>query len=90
MIELRFFGGLNVDETAEGLVVFPQTVMRDWRLAQAWLARAHPVGSPLAVHGEDGKRIAGTFDGLGPDGSLRLRVADGELRTIHAGDVTLG
>lgn len=58
--------------------------------AQAWLARAHPVGSPLAVHGEDGKRIAGTFDGLGPDGSLRLRVADGELRTIHAGDVTLG
>jgi RNA polymerase sigma factor (TIGR02999 family) len=37
--ELRFFGGLSVDETAEVLQVSPQTVMRDWRLARAWLAR---------------------------------------------------
>lgn len=39
VIELRFFGGLSVDETAEALQVSPQTVMRDWRLARAWLAR---------------------------------------------------
>ena len=39
VIELRFFGGLSVDETAEVLGVSPQTVMRDWRLARAWLAR---------------------------------------------------
>ena len=39
VIELRFFGGLGVDETAEVLEVSPQTVMRDWRLARAWLAR---------------------------------------------------
>jgi RNA polymerase sigma-70 factor, ECF subfamily len=39
VIELRFFGGLSVDETAEVLHVSPQTVMRDWRLARAWLAR---------------------------------------------------
>ena len=39
VIELRFFGGLSVDETAEVLQVSPQTVMRDWRLAKAWLAR---------------------------------------------------
>jgi len=39
VIELRFFGGLSVDETAEALEVSPQTVMRDWRLARAWLAR---------------------------------------------------
>jgi RNA polymerase sigma factor (TIGR02999 family) len=39
VIELRFFGGLSVDETAETLHVSPQTVMRDWRLARAWLAR---------------------------------------------------
>ena len=39
VIELRFFGGLSVDETAEALDVSPQTVMRDWRLARAWLAR---------------------------------------------------
>jgi RNA polymerase sigma factor (TIGR02999 family) len=38
VIELRFFGGLSVDETAEVLSVSPQTVMRDWKLARAWLA----------------------------------------------------
>jgi RNA polymerase sigma factor (TIGR02999 family) len=39
VIELRFFGGLSVEETADALNVSPQTVMRDWRLARAWLAR---------------------------------------------------
>jgi RNA polymerase sigma factor (TIGR02999 family) len=39
VIELRFFGGLSVEETSEALGVSPQTVMRDWRLARAWLAR---------------------------------------------------
>jgi RNA polymerase sigma factor (TIGR02999 family) len=37
VIELRFFGGLGVEETAEVLKVSPDTVMRDWRLARAWL-----------------------------------------------------
>ena len=36
-IELRFFGGLSVEETAEVLKVSPDTVVRDWRLARAWL-----------------------------------------------------
>jgi len=49
VIELRFFGGLSVEETAEVLQVSPQTVMRDWRLARAWLARElHGDDSPLA------------------------------------------
>jgi RNA polymerase sigma factor (TIGR02999 family) len=39
VIELRFFGGLSVEQTAETLAVSPQTVMRDWRLARAWLTR---------------------------------------------------
>ena len=39
VIELRFFGGLSVEETAEVLQVSAQTVMRDWRLARAWIAR---------------------------------------------------
>jgi RNA polymerase sigma factor (TIGR02999 family) len=39
VIELRFFGGLSVEETADVLHVSPQSVMRDWRLARAWLAR---------------------------------------------------
>ena len=38
-IELRFFGGLSVKETAEALHVSPETVMRDWKLAKAWLLR---------------------------------------------------
>ena len=39
IVELRFFGGLSVEETAEVLKVSPRTVMRDWSLAQAWLYR---------------------------------------------------
>lgn len=39
VVELRFFGGLSVDETAEALHVSPETVMRDWRLAKVWLLR---------------------------------------------------
>lgn len=39
VIELRFFGGLSVEDTAEVLDVSPQTVMRDWKLARAWLMR---------------------------------------------------
>jgi RNA polymerase sigma factor (TIGR02999 family) len=39
VIEMRFFGGLSVKETAEALQVSPETVIRDWRLAKAWLLR---------------------------------------------------
>jgi len=39
VVELRFFGGLSVTETADILGVSPQTAMRDWRLARAWLMR---------------------------------------------------
>jgi RNA polymerase sigma factor (TIGR02999 family) len=37
VVELRFFGGLSVDETAEALDVSAVTVMREWRMAKAWL-----------------------------------------------------
>ena len=39
VVELRYFGGLSVEETAEALDVSPDTVMRDWRLARGWLLR---------------------------------------------------
>jgi RNA polymerase sigma factor (TIGR02999 family) len=39
MVELRFFGGLSIEETAEVLQVSPGTVMRDWTLAKTWLQR---------------------------------------------------
>jgi RNA polymerase sigma factor (TIGR02999 family) len=39
VVELRFFGGLSVEETAEALEVSPKTVMRDWKVAKIWLLR---------------------------------------------------
>jgi RNA polymerase sigma-70 factor (ECF subfamily) len=48
VVELRFFGGLSVEETAEVLKVSPVTVMRDWSTAKAWLYRE------LSQGGEDG------------------------------------
>jgi RNA polymerase sigma-70 factor, ECF subfamily len=39
VVELRFFGGLNIDEMAEVLKISPQSVSRDWNLARAWLRK---------------------------------------------------
>ncbi len=55
----------------------------------AWLTRAHPVGTALVANLPDGDRLAGLFDGLTEDCALRLRLADGAVRVIHAGDVFL-
>ncbi len=45
IVELRFFGGLSIDETADVLGVSPGTVMRDWTLAKAWLHREMNAGA---------------------------------------------
>lgn len=50
----------------------------------AWLAAAHPPGTALSTPEGDG-----LFDGLEADGALRLRLADGSVRVMHAGDVFL-
>jgi BirA family biotin operon repressor/biotin-[acetyl-CoA-carboxylase] ligase len=50
----------------------------------AWLAAAHPIGSALSTSIGDG-----LFEGLTETGSLRLRLADGTIHDIHAGDVFL-
>jgi DNA-directed RNA polymerase specialized sigma24 family protein len=39
VVELRFFGGLSIQETAHVLKVSPDTVMRDWKFAKVWLLR---------------------------------------------------
>jgi RNA polymerase sigma factor (TIGR02999 family) len=49
IVELRFFGGLTLEETAEALDISPSTVKRDWRMAKAWIARE-------LKKGDDGKR----------------------------------
>jgi RNA polymerase sigma factor (TIGR02999 family) len=46
IIELRFFGGLSIEETAEVEKVSPDTVLRDWRLARAWLMAELGNGPP--------------------------------------------
>jgi len=58
------------------------------QFAQAWMARAHPIGTQLEVHSSPGERVAGTFDGIEPDGAMRLK-RDGMIDLIRAGDVTL-
>ena len=39
VVELRFFGGLNIEETAEVMAISPATVQREWAMAKAWLYR---------------------------------------------------
>ena len=46
VVELRFFGGLSVEETASALKVSVDTVMRDWKVAKAWLLRELGAGTP--------------------------------------------
>jgi RNA polymerase sigma factor (TIGR02999 family) len=46
VVELRFFGGLSVEETAQVLRISPETVLHDWRLAKTWLWR-EIAGRPL-------------------------------------------
>ena len=49
VVEMRFFGGLSVEEVAEVLKVSKETVMRDWRLAKVWLLRR--LGQEASVEG---------------------------------------
>ena len=58
-------------------------------IAQAWLARAHAVGTRLNVHSTSDEMISGRFDGIETDGALRMRRDDGALDIIRAGDVEL-
>ena len=53
VFEMRFFGGLGVDETAEALGVAARTVMRDWRFARAWLRRELSSGRAIDDPSED-------------------------------------
>jgi len=63
LIELRFFGGLTVEETAEVLSISPATVKRDWNVAKAWLRR------------EVRKESSGAGREVGPEASFCARPA---------------
>lgn len=58
-------------------------------LAGRWQAAAHPLGAPLTVNEPAGTTLQGGFAGLDAAGALRLTLADGTTRIVHAGDVNL-
>lgn len=66
-----------------------------WRMggmrgvAHGWQKVAHPVGTALTANLPDGSVEEGLYAGLTDDGALQLRLADGSIRAIHAGDVFL-
>jgi RNA polymerase sigma-70 factor (ECF subfamily) len=55
IVELRFFGGLTVEQTADLLGVSPKTVKRVWSLAKAWLH-----GEMKAIHGDTAGQLGGS------------------------------
>jgi BirA family transcriptional regulator, biotin operon repressor / biotin---[acetyl-CoA-carboxylase] ligase len=58
-------------------------------ILRAWQASAHPVGTALSVSMPNGERLDGLYAGLDEDGALKLRLASGDIRAIHAADVFL-
>ena len=85
----------SVDDMLDRLVTWVPWAVAFWReqgvtaLCRRWENEAHPRGTQLDVNVPDGQRINGQFDGLTDNGALRLRLADGAIRVIHAGDVFL-
>lgn len=83
------------DVFADSLYTCWNHALRLWRtggwdqLRADWIARAHPFGTALKVHGPECEVISGTFAGLDPDGALQLQLPGGTRRTIHAGEVDL-
>lgn len=95
-IALTAFGPApDRDAFAASLAAHFATELERWRtyglepIIRSWSAAGTPEGTPLGVHEPDGTRAEGLFAGLEPDGSMRLRLADGTTRVIHAGDVML-
>ena len=88
-------GALTPQAFAPLLAASMSRILGAWRtadpaaLAQAWQTRAHPIGTPITVHSAPGEQISGRFDGLVADGALRLRLDDGRVELIRAGDVSL-
>ena len=83
------------DRFANELARIFDSELERWRtyglapLMRRWMAAAIAPGTALTVHDGGAEPLSGAFAGLGPDGSLLLRLPDGATRTIHAGDVML-
>ena len=80
VVELRFFGGLSVEETAAVLEISEESVMRDWRLAKAWLARELKPGE-TCMDPERWRKIEALYEAaLGVDACPARGFARRELR----------
>lgn len=83
------------DTFVQGLAASFARELDRWRrfglepLIRRWCAAAHPEGTLLTVHPPGEGPLSGRFAGLANDGSLLLRLEDGQMRSIHAGDVSL-
>lgn len=79
----------------EHLAAYFAALIVQWRvhglgsILSVWRQSAHPVGTALSVNLPDGESLQGLYDGLGEDGALKLRLANGSIRAIHAADVFL-
>jgi BirA family biotin operon repressor/biotin-[acetyl-CoA-carboxylase] ligase len=88
-------GRITPEAFAPLLAASFERLLKLWRtsepllIAQAWLARAHPIGTALRVHSSSDEMVSGRFDGIEADGALRLRGQDGRLEIVRAGDVEL-
>ena len=95
-VALSAFGPAPERDTfAHSLAASFDRELERWRsfglepLVRRWESVAHPQGTPLRVHPPGEEPILGKYAGLTEDGALRLRLAGGESRVIHAGDVML-
>lgn len=83
------------DTFARGLALALDRELERWRtfglapIIRRWQAVGTPEGTPLTVHEPDGRVASGKFAGLDSEGTLQLRLEDGTVRAIHAGDVML-
>lgn len=88
--------GVTVEAFAPLLAAAFARLLGAWRmseaasLARSWEERAHPRGTRISVHQGPGEIVQGTFDGVDADGALRLRLNDGSVAIVRAGDVALG
>lgn len=85
----------SASDFAESLSRSFATEVERWRtfgletLIRRWSAAGTPKGTRLTVHEPDGSLVEGDYSGLDALGNLELRLDDGSIRAIHAGDVTL-
>lgn len=89
---LALTGVVSPDRAARALASQLHSRLADWRhdfamLVERWIALAHPIGTALWAGLPDGTTVEGRFHGLSQEGGLRLRLADGDVRVIHAADI---